>query len=148
MSVPRHLTLIGPQLASYLPAGCYTLEVSQCRFRPNYTESVHHLFVLCPRFSEFRWFILVDIRHITSGIVESISSSVDQCHCPYSGWWLKPLDYWGRITIVACLFHPFSWSHIGTCSEMYRSFAPMSWWYDLLLSLSSFSIRSLSSTML
>ncbi len=47
---------------------------SRCRFRCHCAETSHHLFVKCPRFTEYRQSTLRDIHRVSSGLVECISS--------------------------------------------------------------------------
>ena len=45
---------------------------SQCRFGCQSAETVHHLFIKCPQFSEYRRSTLSDIHRITSSLVACI----------------------------------------------------------------------------
>ena len=46
----------------------------RCRFGCYCAETPHHLFIKCPRFTEYRQSTLCDIHRVTSGLVESIPS--------------------------------------------------------------------------
>src|SRR5260370_27842969 len=46
--------------------------LSQCRFGCYHAEMVHHLFILCPQFEGYQQSTILDIQHITLGLVESI----------------------------------------------------------------------------